>query len=129
MLDPGLVKKQQRHMCRVDRKTCIVMRHGKAVHLGIVGFALFDALHKQNSGWNWRAKPKQLTTKEIYEYVYHGAINPPAPCVVCQMIRYTNKRLEHLNLRIRFVGTTWRGAWQLEATDLRGAKQTQVVEL
>lgn len=82
------------HFCHVDRKTCIVMRQRKAVHLGLVQFAIFYAIHKLRSN-------KTLTTKEIYETVYRGVVNPPGLETVNVIIWTMNKKLTHLGIKIR----------------------------
>ena len=84
--------------CWVDRRTCIVVRNKRAVSLGLVQFAIFEALHKagQHSG-----RDKKLQADHLADIAYNGAKNPSTRHTMHACIYYANVKLAHLGLKIR----------------------------
>lgn len=83
----------RRPYINVDRRTCIVMRKKKAIHLGFVQFCIFEALHKREA--------KRLTGDRLADIVYHGANNPSTRQTIHTCICTMNKKLAYLGLKIR----------------------------
>ena len=98
------------HNWWVDRRTCIVMRNHRAVHLGVVQFAIFDILHRQGVKGG-----KQMRSKALCDAVYRGVGNPPlwAMTVINQSVRVMNRKLAHLKLRIRAVNRSNNSFYQI----------------
>lgn len=99
-LAPPLASKRNpyRWFCWVDRRSCIVVRHTKAVQLGFMQFAIFNALHsvKPHEG-------KRLNADHLADIVYNGAVNPGTAQSMRVCIHNMNKKLAHVGLRIRSV--------------------------
>jgi hypothetical protein len=82
----------------VDRHTGIVVRNHRAVRLGIVQFAVFDVLHKQGT-----LKGKKLSTRGLADEIYRGVKDGGTQTTMHTTIVAINRKLSHLNLRIRGV--------------------------
>ena len=99
-LAPLLASKRNpyRWFCWVDRHSCIVVRNKKAVQLGLIQFAIFEALHsvKPHEG-------KKLNARRLADIVYNGAINPSTAETMRVCIYNANKKLAHIRLKIRSV--------------------------
>ena len=95
-------------ICCVDRRARIVMRNRRAVALGFVQFAIFDALHSQGA-----ANGKQLSGDRLADAVYHGARNPSTRQTIHVCIYTMNKKLAHLGLKIRGVNRRQHSFYQI----------------
>lgn len=81
---------------RVDRRTCIVMRRQKAIHLGLLQFAIFNTLHSVGV-----AKGRQMLSTELADRVYHGSKEPKGVHEINIYVRHINRKLQHLRLKIK----------------------------
>ena len=99
-LAPPLASKRNpyRWFCWVDRHSCIVVRNKKAVQLGLIQFAIFNALHsvKPHEG-------KKLNARHLADIIYRGAINPSTSQTIRVCIYHANKKLAHIGLCIRCI--------------------------
>src|ERR1700733_10931546 len=86
--------------CWVDRRTCIVVRNKRAVSLGLVQFAIFEALHRQS---RQPGEPKKLTGDSLADIVYNGASNPSTRNTIHSTVQAINPKIQHLGLKIRGV--------------------------
>ena len=84
--------------CWVDRRTCIVVRKNKAVRLGFVGFAIFEALHRQRP-----YDGKKLTSDTLADIVYNGTKEPGGRQHIHMSVHNLNKKLQHIGLKVRGV--------------------------
>lgn len=90
----------------VDRKQCIVVRNRRAVRLGLVQFAIFDALHRAR---------QSLSADQLRNVVYAGVKDPALPGNLHAVIHYANRKLEHLGLKIRGTNRKQNSFYQIVA--------------
>lgn len=81
----------------VDRRTSIVVHNRRAVRLGLIQFAIFDAIHRR------RDRDGQMTGNQLRDLIYHGVGNPPQNKAFTASIHYLNRKLSHVGLRVRGV--------------------------
>jgi hypothetical protein len=92
---PRVKRKPYRWFCWVDRHSCIVIRNKRAVQLGYIQFAIFNALHsvKPHEG-------KKLNAKHLADVVYNGAINPSTAQTIRACVYHMNRKLLHVGLKV-----------------------------
>lgn len=92
----------------VDRRTCIVMRYNKAVKLGVVQFAIFDALHRLGT-----KEGKQMPSADLCDEVYRGARNPSTMNTIHACVSSMNRKLQHVGLKVRGVNRREHSFYQI----------------
>jgi len=94
----------------VDRHTRVVIRRRRAAPLGIIGFAIFNALTSSQN-----RKARALLTRELIDEVYRGVSNPPEdPANVLRVSKQSaNRSLKRLGLRIEAVNRRHNSFWRL----------------
>lgn len=86
----------------------IVVRHKRAVRLGIVQFAIFDILHRQGS-----LQGKYMSSRGLADEVYRGVIKSGSQNTIHTTIVATNRKLSHLGLKIRGVNRRQNSSYQI----------------
>jgi hypothetical protein len=92
----------------VDRHTRIVVRNRKACQLGVLQFAIFDALHRQPSH-----RGKQMLGSLLMDVVYRGVASPAGRNTICVSVQQANRKLSRLGLKIRGVNRKQHSFYQI----------------
>lgn len=94
--------------CWVDRKTCIVVRQTKAVHLSLLQFSIFNALHSVRPH-----EGKKLNARHLADIVYNGVRNPSTEKTLHVCVSKMNKKLAHVGLKVRGVARKQNSFYQI----------------
>lgn len=103
----------------IDPYSCVVVRGRHTVVFGVVQFAIFAALHRAEINKAGGKRARSLTTDELMDTVYHGAVPAAAPAHRVAITKM-NRKLQRLGLRICGVNRGKHSFYQLR--DLRGVQ-------